>query len=653
MIHRSLVKPRFLFILPLLLLLITAVACASGEEAVTSEDLSKAVQEAIQTQPQGATPQDVAAAVQQALSAQPGVTEAQVAKAIESALMERPGVSAEDVQKAVEAAVAKAQPTAAEAPPSGEPKFGGIVPMHGFSAIIPRVHPRGSVASLHGLYGLFSHLVVYDSETPEVNDIACDLCTSWEVASDGMTHTFHLRKNAFWSDGVQVTARDVFYNIDSIMDASQYPILAENSVSASYAEFGWPFYVDVGSYRVVDDFTFEITTKFPTGNLLIGLGGNNSLMVAAHKVLDEGILQGTVDIENLVTSGPFMLDSFQREVVWKSRKNPRYYREGYPRIDGIDSFIIADKSAALAAYKTGQVLMGNAAITNLNNEEMKQLVAEEDDLNVFFSGPKLMTGMVFNTLKPPFDNANTRQAISRAVHRQAIIGSLGGDNLLGGALPPDTTWSRTTEELETLVGFRETAEGEKDPRDIEAAIALLEEVGLGGKQSVQLTTRNCCNYPEVATVVADQLRRFLGWDVDLRILESAAGIDAYAVGDMEFIVQSSGLFLQDPDSWLDRYKSTNSIFANWALGQHPRDSGYEIPGYDKLFDEQQVELDMEKRKQIARQMEDIILTEDTHFIPFYWDMGGWLVNSKIKGFNVHPLLFAYMKHDQIWCDPRC
>ena len=225
--------------------------------------------------------------------------------------------------------------------------------------------------------------------------------------------------------------------------------------------------------------------------------------------------------------------------------------------------------------------MGNAAITNLNNEEMKQLVAEEDDLNVFFSGPKLMTGMVFNTLKPPFDNANTRQAISRAVHRQAIIGSLGGDNLLGGALPPDTTWSRTTEELETLVGFRETAEGEKDPRDIEAAIALLEEVGLGGKQSVQLTTRNCCNYPEVATVVADQLRRFLGWDVDLRILESAAGIDAYAVGDMEFIVQSSGLFLQDPDSWLDRYKSTpviaDSIFANWALGQHPRDSGYEIP----------------------------------------------------------------------------
>ena len=524
--------------------------------------------------------------------------------------------------------------------------------MHGYAENMPRVIPWISTYALHGLYGLFSSLVMYDAETPDPDDIVCDLCTSWEVAADGMTHTFHLREDAFWQDGVQVTSRDVYYSIDSIMDASQYPILVENGVTASPPEFGWPYYVDVGNYRVVDDFTFEITTKFPTTNLLTGLGGNNTVMIPAHKVLDEGIAQGTHDPDNLITSGPFLLDSFERGVVWKSRKNPNYYREGYPRIDGIDSFNIPDKTAALAAYKTGQVLMGNAAITNLNNEEMKQLTAEEKDLNVYWSGPKLMTGVVFNTLKPPFDSVNTRMAVSRAVHRQAIIEMLGGDMLLGGPLPPDTSWSRTTEELEEMVGYREAAEGEKDPRDIEAAKALLESAGLGGKQSVQLTTRNCCNYPEVATVVADQLRRSLDWDVDLRVLESAAGIDAYAAGDMQFIVQSSGLYLQDPDSWFDRYLGEN-IFAKWATGAFPSDSGYEIPGYKELFDEQQVEVDVEKRRQIVREMEDIILNEDTIFVPLYWDMGGWLVHSKIQGFNVHPLLFAYMKHDQIWCDPAC
>jgi ABC-type transport system substrate-binding protein len=674
-------NPRFLKLtrslaIPLLLVLVLAVACGTDEAPTpTPIDVSAIVQEAISAQPAGVSQDQMAAAIASALAAQPGgvtaadmaqaiqselgkqpgVTAADVAKAIESALQAQPGISPADIQKAVESAVAKALPTAEPTPGAMgkmEPKFGGIVPMHGFSAIVPRVIPRGSVASLHGLYGLFSHLVMYDAETPEVNDVVCDLCTSWEVAPDGRTHTFHLHKDAFWGDGVKVTARDVFYTLDAIMDTTQYPILVENSVTSSYPEYGWPFYMDVGSYRVVDDFTFEATTKFPTGNLLIGLGGNNSVIVAAHKVLDQGILQGTVDPDNLVTSGPFLLESFEREVVWRSRRNPRYYREGYPRIDGLDSFILPDKSAALAAYKTGQVLMGNAAITNLNNDEMKKLTAEENDLNVFFSGPKLMTGVVFNTLKPPFDNVKTRMAISLAVHRQAIIGSLGGDNLLGSPLPPDTLWSRTTEELETMVGYRETAGGEKDPRDIEAAKALLEEAGLGGKQSVQLTTRNCCNYPEVATIVADQLRRFLGWEVDLRILESAAGIDAYAVGDMEFIVQSSGLFLQDPDSWLDRYQSIN-IFAKWALGAFPRDTGYEVPRYNELFDQQQVEVDVEKRRQIVREMEDIILNEDTIFVPLYWDMGGWLVNSRIQGFNVHPLLFAYMKHDQIWCDPAC
>ena len=605
-----LMKPRFLLVLPLLLVLLTAVACGGDDTPVPPTNTP--------------VPADTGS----------------------------PTVTPADTGSPTVTPMPTAEPTATVMAKM-EPKFGGIVPMHGFSANIPRVIPHFSVATMHGLYGIWSHLVMYDPETPEVNDIICDLCTSWEVADDGKTHTFRLHKDAFWQDGVQVTARDVFYSLDSIMDASQYPILVENNVAASYPEFGWPFYVDVGSYRVVDDFTFEVTTTFPTGNLLLGLSGNNTVMVAAHKVLDEGIPQGTATPENLITSGPFLLDSFQREVVWKSRKNPNYYREGYPRIDGIDSFIIPDKSAALAAYKTGKVLMGNAAITNLTHTEMQLLADEEKDLNVFWAGPKLMTGMVFNTTKPPFDNVNVRRAISLAVHRQAILGSLGGDNLLGSPLPPDTPWSRTTEELEKMVGYRETTEGEKDPRDIEAAKALLEEAGLGGKQSVQLTTRNCCNYPEVATIVADQLRRFLGWDVDLRIMESAAGIDAYAAGDMEFIVQSSGLFLQDPDSWLDRYTSKNMIFANWALGQHPRDRGYIIPGFDELFREQQVEIDVEKRRQIVRELEDIILNEDTHFIPFYWDVGGWLVASKIQGFNMHPLLFAYMKHDQIWCDPAC
>ena len=57
-------------------------------------------------------------------------------------------------------------------------------------------------------------------------------------------------------------------------------------------------------------------------------------MVAAHKVLDEGILQGTVDIENLVTSGPFMLDSFQRKSYGRAERTRGTTGKGTPGLMG-------------------------------------------------------------------------------------------------------------------------------------------------------------------------------------------------------------------------------------------------------------------------------------------------------------------------------
>ena len=525
--------------------------------------------------------------------------------------------------------------------------------MHGYAAVVPRVIPRMSIPVLHGLYGNFSHIVVYDAEPPELNDIVCDLCTNWEVSDDSTTYTFHLRENAQWQDGMPVTARDVYYSIDSMMDPTQYPILVESAVSVSHTEFVFPFYVDVGSYRVIDDHTFEMTTKFPTPLLLQALGNNNNIIVAAHKVLDEEIVQGTVDPENLVTSGPFLLDSFDREIVWKSRRNPNYYRDGYPRIDGIDSFIITDKGAAIAAYKTEQVLMGNAALTNLNITEMERLADEERDrLNVHFAGPRGMHGIVINTTRAPFDNVKVRQALHLAVYRQGVIGVAGGAHLIGTPLPPDTPWSRSLEEIAMLPGYRETEEGQKSSEDIDAAKALLEAAGLGGKLQIQVTARNCCNYPEEATVIADQLRRFLGWDTDVRVMESAAGFDAYAAGDTQIFVQGSGLSLLDPDAYFDRYLAIN-YFAKVAIGQFPAEIGFSIPDVNELWAQQQQELDLEKRKALVRQAEDILLEVDNIYVPLYWETGAWVVNKKIQGFNMHPLIYVYIKHDQIWCDPAC
>jgi ABC-type transport system substrate-binding protein len=608
MAYRWFLNPKWLVIAPLLAILIAAVACGGDdatEEEVTSPDPTST-----------STPQ--------------AMTDGQTPEPTPTAM-------------------AMATP---DAPPADEIKFGGIVPMQGYAAVVPRIFHRLSIPVLHGIYGDFSHLIVYDPETPEPNDVVCDLCSDWEVSDDGLVYTFRLRENAVWSDGTPLTSRDMIFTLDSIMQPDTIPILKEAAQSIPTQEFPIYQFMQPGSYEAPDDFTVVMNLDFPSATFPVALANNNNIIVAAHKVLDEGILQGTVTPEDLVMSGPFLLEEWDLEVVWKSRRNDNYYKEGYPRIDGIDSFIIVDKGNLIAAFKTEQIMMFNAAVNNLNFTETEQMVEEEQGkLVVHFAGPSGMRGVVFNASKAPFDQLAMRRAVHYAMHRQAIIQSLGGRDSLGTPFPPDTPFTRTTEEVSQIPGYRETADGEKHPDDIAIAKQILEDAGLSGELEVQLTTRNCCQYPESATVLADQLRRFLGWDVDLRIMESAAGYDAYSVGDVQFFVQGSGLSLIDPNAYMDRYISENT-FARWADGG-VEGAGRVVPGMDELFQSQKSLLDMEARIAIVREAEDKLMNEDVFYDGIYWTTRSWVLNSRIKGFNMHPLIYAYNKHDQIWCDPAC
>ena len=95
-------------LVPVVLLSLFAAACASDDTPAPepTPDFSALIQQAMQSQPTGATPDEVASAVQAALAAQPGVTEAQVADSIAKALADRPGVTEAQVANAIAGALA-------------------------------------------------------------------------------------------------------------------------------------------------------------------------------------------------------------------------------------------------------------------------------------------------------------------------------------------------------------------------------------------------------------------------------------------------------------------------------------------------------------------------------------------------------------------
>ena len=523
-----------------------------------------------------------------------------------------------------------------------------------------QVHSYGYILDMT-LDPLMNNLVEWNPETADLNDIRGDLAEKWELGTDGTTWTFHLRENAEWHDGVPVTAGDVVFSLNSmidhetVLDKQGNAIFAGRGLSGNvrktrtYAE--WP-----ECCREIDDKTVEIQTKFFSATFIPTLALATNNIMAKHSVLDEGKIQTMAEWEDLNGSGPFKLTSFDQDVSAEFVKNEDYFKEGYPRIDGMRHFPILDAGTLVAAFKTGQVLMSNGMVTKMNVAEARKLGEDmEGELTVHWGGPSLMYGVIINTKKAPFDDVRVRRAVGLAIHRQPVIEIVGsGIHPLGTPLPPGMWYSYTNEEAAQIPGFRESAPGVKHPDDIAEAKALLKEAGVPEGIEVTLSARTSASTTQQAEIVADQLRRFLGWDVKLRIMESAAGLEAYDAGDFQFAVQATALALTDPDEALKRYMpGAVATYAAGGKGPGGEERYYVVEGLQELYDTQARERNEEKRRALVQEANDILLNVDNVYPGILWEMRHWPVHDSIQGFNVHATIYAHLKQETIWCDPAC
>ena len=189
----------------------------------------------------------------------------------------------------------------------------------------------------------YNGLMEYNPETDDLADIRCDLCTDWELADDGVTYTFFLYPDAVWNDGTPVTAEDVAFSFERMVDP-------EDARPGSTVHVIRPLYE---SSRAVDENTVEIKTKFPAPIFLPFISSEYFKIVSKQHV--EAIPDGELKLfETINGSGPFRVDSFDREVKIEYVRNNDYFKPGLPYFDAISLFVFSDLGTALAAYQTGR-----------------------------------------------------------------------------------------------------------------------------------------------------------------------------------------------------------------------------------------------------------------------------------------------------------
>ena len=620
-----------------------AVAGIDIPEGMSATEVSEMVSDAVSgiDIPEGVTADEidtmVKRATEQAIAgAEAGVTAEELAMAIDEAVTAAVAdavatiLPVERVMEIVVTPVAQVGSPEDALPFVKDAKYGGVPPF----AITadPGFLDLHAGASYNSSFTVsiprFNQLVEFNPKN--YNEIIGELATGWELSSDGRTYTFSIHPNANWHDGEPVTASDVAFSLDRIVD----PDAIRPQAGAALR----PFY-ERGTATALDPKTVEVPLYFPSAAFLPWLAFPLIAMYPRHVV--EGLSQADANCcyENLVGSGPFILKDFQRGSHIKWEKNPDYFRPGQPFLDGMDHFKILDPNRAILGMKTGQlVAFANFFQSGSTIDVFQQL---ERDTNGQVKTVEVQNainrGLIINWTKPPLDNPNVRKAISLALDRVEYVKTIWkGFGRQGTFIPGGSSvdhaeqnwpgWRYVDADGNLLTTDPVQVEGaRKHPDDIAEARRLMEEAGaMGAKLDMLVFTIPA--YQSIGQITAQQMKTYFDWDVDVRAVDLAAAMEESFAGRFDLYADGSLVPLAD---------------ASTLLSQHYQAGGGRNPlnWFDERVDRLGAEAfratTVEDRKAKYLEIEKIFVDEGhAQFIPVGWFpyVGG--VNVKLRNFNM-------------------
>jgi len=432
---------------------------------------------------------------------------------------------------------------------------------------------------------IFNGLVRADKETMEPSP---DLAESWEVSEDGLTWTFHLRKDVKWHDGEPFTAEDVKFHYDQGLFDEDVNSQIRSALS------------DVIAVEVVDEHTVQFILKAPWVAFLSALA-EYQFIVPKHIL--EGQDLNTYDEFNklhAVGTGPFKLEEVAPGDHYTVVANEDYFG-GRPYLDSIVFKVIPDPNVRVAQLKTGEVDL--AVITPANLAAL----ASEHDILMDYVDKLQFYGVYLNNARSPFDDPRVRQAMIYGLDRQAII-----DAVSGG------TWIIATGPIHPRVAWAYNADVPVIPYDPEKAKELLAEAGWNDSDGDGILDKDdqpCAftltvdNDPvrNQSAVIAQQYYKALGMDVELEVLEWGTLLsERYFSRNYDSLVIYATMSA-DPDQRV--YFATDAPDNRW---------NYSNPEVDQLLEEGARESDTTKRQEVYYRYQEIMAFEDPPMVFLFY-----------------------------------
>jgi peptide/nickel transport system substrate-binding protein len=388
--------------------------------------------------------------------------------------------------------------------------------------------------------------VMYDR-----NKLEPELAESWQIAPDGNSVTFRLRKNAKFHDGTPVTAKDVKWSFDRAVSVGGFATFQMGAGSLEKTE----------QFVVVDDHTFRVNfirrDKLTMNNIAVPVPCvfNSELVKKNATPQDPWGLNWTRN--NVAGGGAYKVEAFRpgQEIVyvrnddWKSGPLPKLRR-------------IVQREVPNAGNRRALLLKGDIDMTyDMPPKDFSELAADGGSVKVAtMPVENAMFYLGMNVTKPPFDNVKIRQAVAWAIpydkiHEAALYGR--GTKLSGGPAGPvkSTAWPQPT-------GYRS---------DIARARALMAEAGAAaGFETTLSIDLGGATIGEPAAILVQEALAQIGIKAQINKIPGATWRAALLKKDMPMILNRFGGWLDFPEYffyWC--YHGQNAVF-NTMSYQNPR-----------------------------------------------------------------------------------
>jgi ABC-type oligopeptide transport system, periplasmic component len=462
----------------------------------------------------------------------------------------------------------------------------------------------------------------------------------WDISKDGLHYTFHLRKDAKWSDGKPVKAQDFEYawkralNPDTASEYSFQLFYLKNGEAYNQSQSPKATKkatVDEVGVKATDDYTLDVTLEGATPYFL-SLMAFPTYMPIRKDIIEKNPKDWATKPETYVSNGPFVMKELKMKDSINFVKNPNYWDTKNVKLDGIQFKVLDQESSYLAAFKTGQMdMIDKPPVQEIPNLLKDGTAKSYPYLGTYYYDFNVSANAanVNPEAAKALSDVRVRKALSLAIDREAITSKVSKGNE-----KPATSFVPSGVTDDKGVKFK-NKEYYKTTANVEEAKKLLVEAGYPdgkGFPKMELIYNTLQMHQSMAAAVQDMWKKNLGIDITLRNLERK--VQLAEANKHNFVLNRDGWIADynDPMTFLDVFTTTNGN--NY--------SGYSNPKYDALITAAKVEANAEKRTAMLHEAEDMLMN-DMPIVPVFEYTEVVCMNKKLTGVHVSNLGFFYFR----------